>query len=152
QAKEQELQGIRKKVANFALLQDEVARNEAAMQRLADYIPDQEGQADFIMELDALTSSSGVELQNCSVSEQPTSFPNLPEYQIYQWNVSLQSDYPQLMKFLETIPSLKRSAMVSKVNISAGTAEAEGKTNARYNLNIQLTMDLIATVGKKVVQ
>ena len=153
QAKEQELQGIRKKVADFASLQDEVARNEAAMQKLADYIPDQEGQAEFIVQLDDLTSSSGVKLQNCSVSEQPVSFPNLPEYQIYQWSINLESNYPQLMKFLETVPKLERSVMVSKVNISAGAPdENERKSKARYNLNIQLTMDLIATTGKKVIQ
>lgn len=153
QAKEQELQGIRKKVANFAMLQDEVARNEAAMQQLADYIPDQEGQAEFIAQLDELTFSSGVKLQNCSVSEQPVPFPNLPEYQIYQWNINLQSNYPQLMKFLETVPNMDRSVMVSKINISAGMPdENESNSKARYNLNIQLTMDLIATTGKKVIQ
>ncbi|HEY8464566.1 MAG TPA: type 4a pilus biogenesis protein PilO [Bacillota bacterium] len=153
QAKEAELQKIKEKVLNFNQLQEEVAQNEAAMQRLADYIPDREGQAEFIMELDALTDSSGVQLKSCSVNEQPLPFPNLPEYLIYRWNVNLQSNYTQLMRFLEILPLQKRSVMVSKININSVQPDAKTETNARYSLNVQLTLDLIATAGqKKVVQ
>lgn len=153
QEKEQQLQAIKQKILRFAKLRDQVAENEAAMQRLADYIPGQEGQAEFIMELDELSRLSGVKLQNCSVNEQPVPFPNLPEYVIYQWTVSLKSDYAQLMKFLEVLPDGKRSAMVSKINITSATPEAGDKSRAKYSLTAQLTLDLISTGGqKKVIQ
>jgi Tfp pilus assembly protein PilO len=144
QTEEAKLATIRTKVANFSKLQAEVATNEAEMQRLATYIPDQEGQADFITELSRLIGGSGVKLKSCSAVEQATPFPDLPEYLVYQWNVTLESVYPQLLQFLETLPVEERSTLVSKINISAGEADAGQGQPAPY---VQLTLDLISKAG-----
>jgi hypothetical protein len=141
-AKEAELVQIRAKVAGFGRLQEEVAANETEMQRLATYIPDREGQANFITELSGLTLGSKVKLQSCRAAEQPTPFPNLPEYQVYHWDVTFESLYPQLLRFLENLPAQKRSTLVSKINISAGAADET--RDSQYLLNVQLTMDLIS--------
>jgi Tfp pilus assembly protein PilO len=146
-AEEAKLAKIRDQVANFSKLQAEEATNEAEMQRLATYIPDREGQADFITELSRLTVGSGVKLKSCRAAEQATPFPNLPEYLIYQWDVTLESVYPQLLKFLETLPVEERSTLVSKINISAGEPDAAKGQPAQYILNVQLTLDLISKAG-----
>jgi Tfp pilus assembly protein PilO len=146
-AKEAELARIRVKVANFSKLQTEVAANEGQMQRIATYIPDQEGQANFITELSGLTLGSGVKLKSCKAGETATPFPNLPEYLVYQWDVTLESVYPQLLQFLETLPTEERSTMVSKINISAGESDEDQDRRSRYVLNVQLTLDLISKTG-----
>jgi Tfp pilus assembly protein PilO len=146
-AQETELAQIRSKVANFSKLQAEVAANEAEMQRLATYIPDQEGQANFITELSGLTLESGVQLKSCRASEQTTPFPDLPEYVVYQWEVTLESVYPQLLQFLETLPTEERSTMVSKINISAGEPSEDQGWRSHYVLNVQITLDLISKTG-----
>jgi Tfp pilus assembly protein PilO len=146
-SKEAELAQIRAKVANFSKLRAEVAANEAAMQQLATYIPDQEGQADFIAELSELIQGSGVQLKSCRASAEPTSFPGLPEYRVYQWDLTLTAVYPQLLKFLQTLPAEERSTLVSKINISAGEPDEDQGRRSRYVLNVQLTLDLISKTG-----
>jgi Tfp pilus assembly protein PilO len=76
--KEAELARIHAKVANFGKLRAEVAANEAEMQRIATYIPDEEGQAGFITELSRLTVGSGVKFKSCQASEKPTPVSGLP--------------------------------------------------------------------------
>jgi Tfp pilus assembly protein PilO len=152
---EAELTRIKQKVAGLKQLQEEVTVNEAEMQRLAVYIPDREGQAEFILELDDLTHSSGVRVKSCKVSDRPTSFPDLPEYLVYQWDVTLESGYRQLLRFLESLPSQPRSTLLSKLNIASAGPGEDDQTFDKYILNVQLTLDLIATTGqkqKKVVQ
>jgi Tfp pilus assembly protein PilO len=152
-AKEQELAGIKQKVAAFQSLQDEVARNEADFNRLASYLPDREGQAEFIMELDQLHELSGVELQSCSIADAPKPFPDLANYVIYEWKVTYKSDYGQLIKLLEALPSQPRSTMVSDINISASQPDQASNAKSEYDLSVQLTYNLISTTEpKKVVQ
>jgi hypothetical protein len=141
-AKEAEVARIRAKVADFGKLREEVAANETKMQRLATYIPDREGQANFITELSGLTLGSRVKFKSCRAAEQPTPFPNLPEYLVYHWDVTFESLYPQLLRFLENLPAQERSTLVSKINISAGTGDET--RDSRYTLNVQLTLDLIS--------
>jgi Tfp pilus assembly protein PilO len=153
QAKEKELEGIKEKVAAFQRLQDEVARNEADFNRLASYLPGREGQAEFIMELDQLHELSGVKLESCSIADTPKPFPDLANYVIYEWKVTYQSDYGQLIKLLEALPNQPRSTMVSDINISVSEPDPENHSKSRYNLSVQLTYNLISTTEpKKVVQ
>jgi Tfp pilus assembly protein PilO len=151
-AKEQELAGIKQKVATFQSLQDEVAQNEADFNRLASYLPDREGQADFIMELDQLHELSGVRLENCSIADTPKPFPDLANYVIYEWKVTYKSNYSQLIRLLEALPNQPRSTMVSDINISAAQPD-QNDVKSRYDLSVQLTYNLISTTEpKKVVQ
>lgn len=153
ETKEKELESIKQKVAKFQSLQDEVARNEAEFNQIATYLPDREGQADFIMELEQLHESSGVKLESCTIADMPKPFPDLANYQIYEWNVTYQADYSQLIKLLEALPNQPRSTMVSNINISASEPDKESNSKSKYNLSVQLTYNLISTTEpKKVVQ
>jgi Tfp pilus assembly protein PilO len=153
EAKEKQLESVKQRVATFQSLQDEVARNETDFNRLASYLPDREGQAEFIMELDQLHELSGVELKGCSIAETPRPFPDLANYLVYEWKVTYQSDYTQLIKLLEALPSQPRSTMVSDINISASEPDKESDSKSKYNLSVQLTYNLISTTEpKKVVQ
>jgi Tfp pilus assembly protein PilO len=147
--KEAELARIHAKVANFGKLRAEVAANEAEMQRIATYIPDEEGQAGFITELSRLTVGSGVKFKSCQASEKPTPFTDLPEYLVYRWDVNFEAVYPQLLNFLETLPAQERSTLVSKVNISAGKPGAGAGSLSPYALNVRLTLDLISKAKPK---
>lgn len=138
--------------AKIKLLQELRAKSgalERQKQWLATFIPNEEGQAQFIGELQRLAERSGIEIISCTLESAPKSLKAFPNYAIYQWKVSFDGTYPGMLAFFDELPASERCVNVAELKLaSSGGADDKGKNAI---LHLDCTLDLVTTApGEKV--
>jgi len=136
-AKQDELTRIKNKLQSYPNLEAEFERLKGEIDRLATYIPNEEGQAEFVKELQTWTDKNEVSLNSCMVNSEPLVLEKLPNYLIYRWNVKLACKYHNLLSLIKDITNGSRFVLVSNVG-------AERDKEDATKLLIELSLDLIS--------
>ncbi|HOP75724.1 MAG TPA: type 4a pilus biogenesis protein PilO [Bacillota bacterium] len=146
-AKGRELEDLQRRLELIPDLEsmNEELNNEK--QKLSSYIPDKEGQANFVRELEKLASSCDVQILSCQSKSDVFHHKDLPQYPVYQWELNLESNYSGLSQFLKSLSDAKRFLVVSELAVNSLFSEEDGK----YLVNTRVTLDLITKqVSEKV--
>lgn len=142
--RQSEFTEMQRKVALLPTLREQSKTGIAEINRLHRFAPSREEQAAFVLELERMAQNCGVDILLCKMDDKTKNLKTMPSYQIFQWAVELDGDYPGIKKFLGTIMESKRFMMVSSLNINS--SEPESKSRKAYQLNVKLILDLIAPV------
>jgi len=147
QGKRAKLERLEAQLRALPDLEAESAGLLAEEKKFAAFIPSREGQAQFIKELDRIAAGSRVKLKDCQSKTETVTLKNLPSYTIYQWEITVTSDYGALLDFLTSLGEASRFLMVSKV----ATVSNWGDEAAADQLQVKLTLDLITRAGPEKV-
>lgn len=150
QQKENELKIAIEKIRNLPKLKEDLAVLEAEETRLATFIPNKEGQAEFVWQLEELASQSKIDITSCSIEKESKGYKDLPGFIVYQWKVKIEGDYEGLIRFLEILPQAKRGVLASDLKINSIFGDETDKDD--YKLQVEMILDLITSSGEKVNQ
>lgn len=151
--KQQEIKAIENKIRQYPSLLIKLDQLEAEEAQLVSFIPSQEQQKEFIWELEALAAQSGVAIVQCEIAKDIKKLANLPQYQVYQWKLTLRGNYAGLTRFLDNLPTRKRAAVVSDLKVSAQPPQEDEPNNKQYRLIADMTLDLLSKpAGEKVAE
>lgn len=139
-----DLTEMKRKVAMLPQLREECKTGVEEIKRLHRFAPSRQEQAAFILELERIARSCGVDIIRCKMDDRTKRFKTLSTYQVYQWAVELNGEYHGIKRFLEMILDSKRFMMVSSLDMNASEPDAESRK--AYELTTQLIIDLIAPV------
>ncbi len=142
--RQSEFMEMKRRVAMLPQLREQSKTGVAEINRLHRFAPSREEQAAFVLELERIARSCGVDIIRCKMDDKTKNYKTLSTYQVYQWAVELNGEYHGIKKFLETVLESKRFMMVSSLNINA--SEPDSESRKAYELNTQLIIDLIAPV------
>jgi len=148
--KENELNIAVAKINRLPKLKEEVSVLEAEEQRLIQFVPDKEGQAEFVWELQDLAEKSKITIVSCDIEKNFKKYQDNPEFKVYQWRVTISGRYSGLVDFLELLPRAKRSVQVSSLKINSISEDDLNRGN--YKLNVEMMLDLITSGGEKVTK
>lgn len=139
-----ELMEMKRRVAMLPQLREQSKTGIEEIKRLHRFAPSREEQAAFVLELERIARNCGVDILRCKMDDRTKKYQAMSTYQVYQWTVELNGDYPGLKRFLESVLQSKRFMMVSSININA--FEPDPESQKAYELNVKLILDLIAPV------
>lgn len=142
--RQSEFMDMKRRVAMLPQLREQSKTGIEEIKRLHRFAPGREEQAAFVLELERIARSCGVDILRCKMADQTKNYKGMSTYQVFQWAVELSGEYPGIKKFLESVLQSKRFMMVSSININA--SEPDSKSRKAYELNTQLILDLIAPV------
>jgi Tfp pilus assembly protein PilO len=114
---------------------------------LATFIPNEEGQVQFITELQRMAEKNNIEISQCSLEPNTKKLKAFPNYTIYQWKVKLSGKYQGLIGFLDDLPQSQRCINVSELKLTA-TFDEENKTD--YTVGMDCMLDLVTTAPAPV--
>lgn len=153
-SKQQEIKSLQQKIKDYPKTIEKLNQLEIDKDRLMHFIPDKEGQKEFIWELENLADLTGVSISQCNIEKDVKHFAKLPQYDIYQWKILLKGSYTSLVAFLDKLPGSQRAAMVSSLNVtSQDVSDIEKKKNATLNyiLTVDITLDLVSKNSQEKV-
>ena len=142
--RQSEFMEMKRRVAMLPQLREASKTGIEEIKRLHRFAPSREEQAAFVLELERIARSCGVDILRCKMDDQTKNYQGMSTYQVFQWAVELNGEYPGIKKFLEAVLESKRFMMVSSLNINA--SEPDSESRKAYDLNTQLVLDLIAPV------
>jgi len=151
-AKRAELKSIQVRAAFLPTLRQKNIENSKRLEKLNHFIPDKEGQAEFVIELDKIVKRCGLELTDCNLKSQPLSYKSLPKFIIYRWNISLKGDYRGIESFLTELPKEERYIMVAEMSLSSGNSDSEKMTGMSYQLTAKFSLDLVTAPPSEKVK
>lgn len=140
--RQSEFMEMKRRVAMLPQLREQSKTGIEEIKRLHRFAPSREEQAVFVLELERIARSCGVDILRCKMDDQTKNYKGMSNYQVFQWAVELKGEYPGIKKFLESVLQSKRFMMVSSININA--FEPDSGSRKAYELNAQLIIDLIA--------
>lgn len=149
QLKDDELQKLKLKAEQLPQLLEEIERLENEESRLIAFIPTKEEQAEFIWELENLAKTCDVTITKCTIQSSTKQIPNLPDYIIYPWDLTITGNFNGLTKFMDLVTKGKRSVMVSAFKVNS-TVSAE-RFKEGYELKVDMNLDLITIANEKKV-
>ena len=142
--RQSEFMEMKRRVAMLPQLREASKTGIEEIKRLHRFAPSREEQAAFVLELERIARSCRVDILRCKMDDQTKNYQGMSTYQVFQWAVELNGEYPGIKKFLEAVLESKRFMMVSSLNINA--SEPDSESRKAYDLNTQLVLDLIAPV------
>lgn len=148
QQKDSELKIAVGKIERSPQIEEELAQLRAEEIRLDKFVPDKEGQDEFIWQLEELADQSKITIASCNIEKESKDYKDLTGFKVYQWNVKIRGDYKGLYNFLKILPESKRGVMVSMIKINSLVDNEKVKKN--YLLEVELILDLITSSGEKV--
>ena len=148
--KENELKIAIEKINSLPKLKEEISILEAEEERLTQFVPDKEGQAEFVWELQELADKSKITIVSCDIEKESKKYQDNPEFKVYQWRVTISGRYQGLIEFLNLLPHAKRGVQVSSLKINSLTNDESNRGN--YKLNVEMMLDLITSDGEKVTK
>ncbi len=147
-----ELKLLKKKIKKLPQIKEELALLKKEEAKLQEFIPNEEGQTAFIWQLEELAKKNNIELLNCGIKKGVKTYKIYPDYLIYQWELSFNSNYQELMSLLRDIPESDRSALIAQLQINSlpiiKEAEQAKSKGDKYRLNVTMHLDLIARPTK----
>ena len=138
-SQKQELELIRKKMRLLEDLRKNFQSTAAEKDRLIAFIPNAEGQDQFILELERLSQKCQLTLKSCNLAPKPKIITLYPQYEIYQWTVVFEGSYQGLITFLDELPNSNRFVTVSNLETSASYKDDPTK----IDLKITCILDLV---------
>lgn len=152
--KEKEISSIQKEIKTLRRLRPEKSKIKTEYQRLLNFIPaNPESEEEILWELGRLAEECAMKINKCSPKNNVLHFANYPGYQVSQWQVELRGDYQSITKFLGVLPHGKRFILINEMSLeSISNGASNGKLNEGYQLNAQLTLDLISTAPQGKVE
>ena len=142
--RQSEFMDMKRRVAMLPQLREQSKTGIEEIKRLHRFAPSREEQAAFVLELERIARSCGVDILRCKMDDQTKNYQGMSTYQVFQWAVELNGDYPGIKRFLESVLQSQRFMMVSSIKINA--SEPDSESRKAYELNTQLILDLIAPV------
>lgn len=138
-----EIEAIQAKLRSYDSLEAELDRLNLELDKLAFFIPDKEGQAAFVRELEELAVKNKIKINTCDIDKNTVEIGKLPNYVGYRWKLGITAEYQGLMKFMASLKEASRLIKVSDISING--SEINDK------LNVSLILDLISkSTAKKV--
>ena len=149
QRQQAELQEASQKIKLLHALRAKTGELEQEQRWLATFLPNDEGQAQFIEELESLAERSGVEVVSCTLDNTPKHLKAFPNYPIYQWKLGLDGGYPGMLAFLRELPNSERCIGIPEVKL---TSAASGTAQDKAALHMECTLDLVTTAAVEKVK
>jgi len=144
-AKQARIELIRKKLEQFDDLDAELERLQTEEQQLVNYVPDREGQAQFVKNIESIADSCKVKINRCN-NEGLSPLERLPEYVANKWSITLTGDYFRIIEFINQLPTTSQIIMISSISFN----EISDKIN--QDIEVKILLDLIAKSTEKNVK
>lgn len=149
--KQMELKALQRKIKNYNEMQAKLTELEAEESRLANFIPTQEQQTEFIWELEEIASKTGTTITQCNIEKDVKVLAKHPQYHVYQWRLNVEGDFTNLDSFLKALMESRRSAMVSELKVSSSEPSDKDKQDVAYVLRVDMMLDLISKSDQEKV-
>lgn len=109
---------------------------------LISYVPDREGQAQFVKDLQQLASNNRLEIISCESKDSSKVKFKVPNYYTHRWNIKMLGEYQKYIEFMNALPTTSQVLLIDELSVSNKYKSADEKS--KNKLDIQLTIDLIS--------